>query len=38
MMLKGITASYLLRGAYDVRAGETILMHAAAGGIGLIAC
>jgi NADPH2:quinone reductase len=38
MMLKGITANYLLRGAYDVRAGETILMHAAAGGVGLIAC
>lgn len=38
MMLKGVTANYLLRGAYDVRAGDTILMHAAAGGVGLIAC
>lgn len=38
MMFKGITANYLLRGAYHVRAGDTILMHAAAGGVGLIAC
>lgn len=38
IMLKGVTANYLLRGAYDVRAGDTILMHAAAGGVGLIAC
>lgn len=38
MMLKGVTANYLLRGAYNVRAGDTILFHAAAGGVGLIAC
>jgi NADPH2:quinone reductase len=36
--LKGLTAQYLLRGAYPVRAGETILIHAAAGGVGLIMC
>ncbi len=38
MMLKGMTASYLLRQTYEVKAGETILIHAAAGGVGLIAC
>jgi NADPH:quinone reductase len=38
MMLKGCTAEYLLRQTYKVRAGETILFHAAAGGVGLIAC
>lgn len=38
MMLKGLTAWYLLRGAYPVRPGNTILVHAAAGGVGLIAC
>ena len=38
MMLKGMTAEYLLRRTYDVKAGETILFHAAAGGVGLIAC
>ena len=37
-MLKGLTAHYLLRGAYPVEAGETILVHAAAGGVGLIVC
>src|SRR5262245_53534278 len=37
-MLKGLTAQYLLRGAYEIRAGETILIHAAAGGVGLIMC
>lgn len=37
-MLKGLTAHYLLRRTYKVRAGETILIHAAAGGVGLIAC
>lgn len=37
-ILKGLTAQYLLRGAYPVRAGETILVHAAAGGVGLIMC
>jgi len=38
MMLKGLTASYLLRETYKVTAGDTILFHAAAGGVGLIAC
>ena len=38
MMLKGMTARYLLRATYKVKAGETILMHAAAGGVGLILC
>jgi NADPH:quinone reductase len=37
-ILKGLTAQYLLRGAYPVKAGETILVHAAAGGVGLIMC
>jgi NADPH2:quinone reductase len=34
MMLKGMTARYLLRGCYPVSAGDTILIHAAAGGVG----
>jgi NADPH2:quinone reductase len=38
LMLKGLTVQYLLRQTYTVKAGETILLHAAAGGIGLIAC
>ena len=38
MMLQGMTAEYLLRRLYTVKAGETILIHAAAGGVGLIAC
>ena len=38
MMLKGMTARYLLRATYVVKAGDTILFHAAAGGVGLIAC
>ncbi|ANM30149.1 quinone oxidoreductase [Acidobacteria bacterium Mor1] len=38
MMLKGLTAHYLLRRTYEVKPGETILFHAAAGGVGLIAC
>ncbi len=38
MMLKGMTAQYLLRSAYQVKPGDTILFHAAAGGVGLIAC
>ena len=38
MMLKGMTAEYLLRRTYKVRPGETILIHAAAGGVGLIMC
>ncbi len=38
MMLKGMTARYLLRRCYPLRSGETILVHAAAGGVGLIVC
>ncbi len=38
MMLKGMTAEYLLRRTYRVEKGDTILFHAAAGGVGLIAC
>jgi len=38
MMLQGMTAQYLLRETYRVRAGDTILIHAAAGGVGLIVC
>ncbi len=38
MMLKGMTAQYLLRRTYPVTAGETILVHAAAGGVGLLLC
>jgi len=37
MMLKGLTAQYLLRRTYRVKSGDTILFHAAAGGVGLIA-
>jgi NADPH:quinone reductase len=36
MMLKGMTVRYLLRATYKVKAGETIVLHAAAGGVGLI--
>ncbi|HEY2885998.1 MAG TPA: quinone oxidoreductase [Rhizomicrobium sp.] len=36
-MLKGMTAQYLLKRTYPVKRGETILFHAAAGGVGLIA-
>jgi NADPH2:quinone reductase len=36
-MLKGMTAEYLLRRTYPVKAGQTVLLHAAAGGVGLIA-
>ncbi|MEQ9126212.1 MAG: quinone oxidoreductase, partial [Alphaproteobacteria bacterium] len=36
MTLKGLTAHYLVHDAYSVRAGQTILVHAAAGGVGLI--
>jgi NADPH2:quinone reductase len=36
MMLKGLTAQYLLRRTFHVEAGHTILVHAAAGGVGLI--
>jgi NADPH2:quinone reductase len=38
MMLKGMTAQYLIRRTYKVQKGETVLFHAAAGGVGLIAC
>jgi NADPH:quinone reductase len=38
MMLKGLTAQYLIRQIHKVAAGEIILFHAAAGGVGLIAC
>ena len=38
MMVKGMTASYLLRGTYAVKPGDTVLVHAAAGGVGLILC
>ena len=37
-ILKGLTAEYLLRRTFAVRAGHDILFHAAAGGVGLIAC
>jgi NADPH2:quinone reductase len=38
MMLKGMTAQYLVRRTFKVEKGHTILMHAAAGGVGLILC
>ncbi len=38
MMLQGTTVEYLIRRTYPVKAGETVLFHAAAGGVGLIAC
>ena len=37
-MLKGLTAQYLLRQTYRVKSGDTILVHAAAGGVGTILC
>jgi NADPH2:quinone reductase len=37
-LLKGITAQYLLRDAYKVKKGDTIVVHAAAGGVGAIMC
>jgi NADPH2:quinone reductase len=37
MMLKGMTAEYLIRRTYRVQPGDTVLFHAAAGGVGLIA-
>lgn len=37
-MLKGLTVQYLIRQIYKVKAGDTVLFHAAAGGVGLIAC
>lgn len=36
MMLKGLTAQYLIRQTYRIKSGDTILLHAAAGGVGLI--
>ena len=38
VMLKGMTAEYLLRRTFRVRAGDTVLVHAAAGGVGLFLC
>jgi NADPH2:quinone reductase len=38
MMLKGMTVQYLIRRTYRVQPGDTVLWHAAAGGVGLIAC
>jgi NADPH2:quinone reductase len=38
LMLKGLTVQYLFRQTFPLKGGETILLHAAAGGIGLIAC
>jgi NADPH:quinone reductase len=38
MMLKGLTTQYLIRRTYRVKKGDTILMHAAAGGVGQILC
>lgn len=38
MMLKGLTAHYLIRRTFPVRSGQTILVHAASGGVGLILC
>ncbi|MFK8084218.1 MAG: quinone oxidoreductase [Granulosicoccus sp.] len=38
MMLQGMTVQYLIRQTYLVKPGDTVLFHAAAGGVGLIAC
>ncbi|MFO1400867.1 MAG: quinone oxidoreductase [Steroidobacteraceae bacterium] len=38
LMLKGLTAQYLLRRTYPLRRGQTALVHAAAGGVGLLLC
>jgi len=38
MLLKGLTVHYLIYSTYPVKKGETVLWHAAAGGVGLIAC
>ena len=38
LIMKGLTAQYLFRQVYPLKAGDTILYHAAAGGVGLIAC
>ncbi|MDD5543033.1 MAG: quinone oxidoreductase [Acidobacteriia bacterium] len=37
-MLQGMTAHYLLKSTYPVKSGETLLIHAAAGGVGLLVC
>jgi NADPH:quinone reductase len=38
MMVRGLTARYLLKATYAVKPGDTIVIHAAAGGVGLIMC
>jgi NADPH2:quinone reductase len=38
ILLKGMTVEFLIRSTYRVRSGQTVLFHAAAGGVGLIAC
>ena len=38
LMMKGMTAQYLFRQVHPLQGGETILYHAAAGGVGLVAC
>jgi NADPH2:quinone reductase len=38
IMMKGLTASYLVSGAYRIKPGDTVLVHAAAGGVGLLFC
>ncbi|QJE00734.1 quinone oxidoreductase [Massilia forsythiae] len=38
MLLQGLTVQYLFRQTYELKAGDTVLFHAAAGGVGLIAC
>ena len=38
MLLKGMTAQYLLHQTYKIKTGDNILIHAASGGVGLIAC
>lgn len=38
MMMRGFTSAYLMRRIYPLKAGDTILLHAAAGGVGLIVC
>ena len=38
MMLQGMTAAFLIKKCYPVQAGQTVLVHAAAGGVGLIMC
>ena len=38
MMLKGLTTQYLIRHCYEVQSGDVVLVHAAAGGVGLLLC